>query len=837
MSVGLKTSGKKYFLLTAVFTAAVLLCAGEADERKLGDQAFYSGDFATAISHYRSARKLSEGSFFSEPWIKSTLKLGRAQLLSGDIEGAKKTLEEFRMRYPLHSAGTLPADILAASGDFSGAEKLYLAMENSEDLQLAGAAGFGRAVMRFNQGKFAEAEALFRKLLNVDDLRLKAAVRRELAYTLIRQKKCMEALDILGAVPAEFRNSDHAVLTALAEVNSGQLDNFRKNWHELVKNHPRFPDRRCCELLLCAADAFEKQNDRALSAEILKAADRFAATPQSRQNILKQLINLESSFDPESAAESAVTYGNLFPDAADRYQLVISAAGILADAGKLTAAAELLEKLLADKTLPETVRYQASGNGAGFAEKSGNIELASAFYAAAVSSAPSDTDKVASMRKYAAFFMRQKDYRKAVAVLLEAVGANRSKSGDDLKEELLDAAVKDRNAAVTALTAKELKNSPVPRYRARAHYELAELAKNKRDFALARKEFLAAAAIRNAGQYARAGRFGAVFTAFQSGDFKNCAVEALSLAVEYPRLAQAPQVLYLAYRSARQLNDAALKKQAAELLTAKYPESESYAVYALQNAADRANINSDFSGAAADLEALEKQFAKFPEIVTEAMLLRGNILKTSGKPNEALKCLYALIEQYPESSSVYYAAMLAGNINFSMLEYAEALKYFDLAASKRSAGLENELARSMAVESMFQLNTGNAEKSREAFAACDKLIAESKFAHIRMEMRYSKAVALQNSGKNNEALTVYEQLLNEAVVCAVKGQPYDRNRCLRAGVAALQIVNSGNKRSLYMRGLRIIERCKRLKLDDAGLDPDALRTELIQKFSSKRKRR
>ena len=162
MSVVLKTSGKKLFLLTAVFTAAAVLCAGEADERKLGDQAFYSGDFSTAISHYKIARKLSEGSFFSDPWIQSTLKLGRAQLLSGDLDGAKKTLEEFRMRYPLHSAGTLPADILAASKDFSGAEKLYPAMENGEDTQLAAAAGFGRAVMRFNQGKFAEAETLFR---------------------------------------------------------------------------------------------------------------------------------------------------------------------------------------------------------------------------------------------------------------------------------------------------------------------------------------------------------------------------------------------------------------------------------------------------------------------------------------------------------------------------------------------------------------------------------------------------------------------------------------------------------------------------------------------------
>ena len=161
MSAGLKSYGKKLFLLSAVFTAAAVLCAGEADERKLGDRAFYSEDFATAISHYQSAQKLSEESFFSEPWIKNTLKLGKAQLLSGDIAGAKATLKEFRQRHPLRSAGTLDADILAAEKKFDEAEKLYSVMENSGDSDLAVAAAFGRAVMRFEQGKLAEAEKTF----------------------------------------------------------------------------------------------------------------------------------------------------------------------------------------------------------------------------------------------------------------------------------------------------------------------------------------------------------------------------------------------------------------------------------------------------------------------------------------------------------------------------------------------------------------------------------------------------------------------------------------------------------------------------------------------------
>ena len=837
MSAGLKRYGKRLFLLPAVFVSAAVLCAGEADERKLGDRAFYSEDFATAISHYQSAQKLSEESFFSEPWIKNTLRLGKAQLLSGDITGAKATLKEFHKRHPLRSAGTLDADILAAEKKFDEAEKLYSVMENSSDRELAAAAAFGRAVMRFEQGRLAEAEKLFREVLPEAEPRMQAAIRRELAYTLIRQEKYADALTVLSEVPAEFRENSHDILTALAEVKSGKLDDFKKNWHELVKNNLRFPDRRCCELLMTAADMFEAQSDRALSAELLKSADRFAATASERQSLLKKLINLESSFDPESAAGSAKKYLKIFPDAPDRFNVLTSAARILADAGKFTVAADLFKEYIDENILPQNVRYQAAADGAVYAEKAGNIALTSEFYPIAAENAPDDAAKVSVLRKYAAFLMRQKKYHQAVSALVDAVKINGDRSSDDLKEELLDAAVKDHNAAIITMSSNALKNSSVPRYRERAHYELAELADKKQDFATARKEYLAAAAIRNSGQYALAGRFGAALAAFKLGDYASCGKEAFQLAGEHPELPQAPQALYLGYRAARLLNDSELKNKCARLLTEKYSTSESYAVYALQNAADRAGANRDLTGAIADLEALEQQFSQLPGIVSEAMLMRASILKISGKTNDAVECANLLATKYPESNSAYYAVMLAGNIRFSQHKYDESLKYFNQAAAIRSAGLENELAQSMAIESMFQSAASKPEINEKAILECSRLISSSNFSHIRVKMRYRKAGALQSAGKKMEALTGYEQLLNEAVEAASKGENFDRDLCLRGAVAALDIIMSGNKRFLYQRGLRIIGRCKQLQLDKNGLNLDMLRTELTQKFSSKPKRR
>ena len=160
----MKTFEKKFLILPAVLAAVSVLCAGEADERHLGDRAFYSDDFSTAVSHYKSAQKLSENSFFSEAWAKNTLRLGKALLLSGDIAGAKAALNEFQHRQPMRSSGTLEADILAAEKKFAEAEKLYKAMELSSDGELSAAAAFGRAVMTFDQGKLAEAEQIFRSI-------------------------------------------------------------------------------------------------------------------------------------------------------------------------------------------------------------------------------------------------------------------------------------------------------------------------------------------------------------------------------------------------------------------------------------------------------------------------------------------------------------------------------------------------------------------------------------------------------------------------------------------------------------------------------------------------
>ena len=833
----------KFFLLVCAFcSSAQLLCAGEADERKLGDRAFYADDYLTAVSHYRSARKLSDGNIISESWAQNSLRLGRALLFSGDIAGAKQVLKEFRLRHPMRSAGTLPADILLAEGKFSEAGKLYQALESSDNPEYAAAARFGNGELALKTGKLADAEKIFRELSDFakhhPEIAIQEAALRELAYTLIHLNRPDEAVKVLTSIPKKKRNINHEILTALAEIRSGKLETFRSDWQQLISRQLRQTDARSYELLTAAADLAVKQNDPALSIELLKGADRFAPDAALRRNIYRQLINLQSKSDPAGAAVTAKRYSEIFPESADRFDIQLATAAILADAGKYADAAALLKDLLAQKEVPQHIRYRATSDGAIFAESANEPALAAKFYHLALLHAPNAGDKLQSSRKYADFLMRKQEYRNAVAVLEQCL--KEVASGNDkpaVQFQLLDAAVKAGNLDVVRKMAEALRASSNALFRGRACFELGDLAAKDGNFAVARKEFLMAGTIKDAGKYAAAGQFGAAWMAFQLGDFRNAGIESFQVAVNHPELPQAHQALFLGYRAGREINDENLKQKCADLLKKKYPDSESFAVYALQNAYDRANYERDPAGAIADLEALERQFSGNPEILTEAMIMRAGMLKNSGKPREAMECASAILAGYSSSRAAYQAAMLAGHLCFNQKNLPEALKFFRQAAALRPDGIEHDIAGASAVETMLRMSISNPKLTEEAVNTADDFIGRVNFPSLRVKIRYYRAWALEHAGKNTEALSGYEQLLNEAIQLRSENSPFDLNYCIKGAVAALQMINSSNRRSFYVRGLRIIRQCRTLGLDSKGLDTQLLQSELVKKLSPKNKRR
>ena len=842
--VGLNNPGKIFLTISAVIAAAQLLCAGELDERKLGDRAFFADDYSTAISHYRSARKLSEDTILSDAWAQNTLRLGKAQLFAGDLPGAKQTLNEFRRRNPLRSAGVLPADILAAEGKYDEAEKLYLALESSGSNESIAAARFGRGALALKMGRTALAEEIFSGLAAAPDgvedpavLPYRTAACRELIYTLIRQEKIAEARKRLDSIPEKQRNVNTEILNALADIASGDLKKFKNSRQQIMQRQLRQKDARSYELLVSAAALAEKQNEPDFSIELLKAADDFAPAAEQRRDIFKRLINLQRKSDPEGAAETARNYFRNFPESSDRYTLLMNVAAILADAGRFTSAAGLLKELTLQRDIPQDIRCRAAADGAVFAEKSGDNALAENLYQTAGECAP-DASALRDIRcKYADFLIRSSEFKKAVLLLEKTLDGSSTPENQQVCYQLLDAAVMAKESAVVKMAAQQLTASENQQFRGRAYYELGDMASAAGDYQTARKEFLNAAAVKSAGKYAVAGQFGAALMAFKLGDYRSAGNEALQLAGMHPELPQAHQAIFLGYQSARQLNDEKLKKECSALLSGKYGNSESYAVYALQTAADRANWERDYSGAAADLEELEKRFEKNPAILTEAMFMRAGVLKNSGKKREALEIVTALLTAHPECRAAYNAAMLAGELHFSGKNPAEALKFFRLAAALRTDGLEHDLAAAGIAEIMLRQSVTQPGLLDEALLNAEKFIGTVKFPPLRLKLRYYRAWALEHAGKLNEALAGYELLINEALELRAANIPFDRSYCVRGAAAALQIINSGNRRSNHIRGLRLVRQCRVLNLDQYGLDTGALQNELIKKLSSKSKRR
>ena len=97
--------------------------ADEATERRLGDDAFASGDYENAARFYSSARVLAGGNL--REWGADTLALARTRLHAGDLEEARRLLEEFRSKLPAESAGLLPGQLLLAERRYPEAESCF----------------------------------------------------------------------------------------------------------------------------------------------------------------------------------------------------------------------------------------------------------------------------------------------------------------------------------------------------------------------------------------------------------------------------------------------------------------------------------------------------------------------------------------------------------------------------------------------------------------------------------------------------------------------------------------------------------------------------------------
>ena len=123
------------------------------------------------------------------------------------------------------------------------------------------------------------------------------------------------------------------------------------------------------------------------------------------------------------------------------------------------------------------------------------------------------------------------------------------------------------------------------------------------------------------------------------------------------------------------------------------------------------------------------------------------------------------------------------------------------------------------------------EKALKAQEIFEKLAKESKFAPIRLESLYKAGKAHEYQNRKSEALTHYENTIYTAVNMIDQGMIPEANWCEKSCEDALRLIAEKGGTGSLQRGMRLIERCRKLMLPDGEFTEkmrDFFRKELKQ---------
>ncbi len=820
----------KVLLRRLLFSSAVgiaaVLSADEAIQRKLGDAAFYAGDYRNAVSSYISALELADKENNADGWAASALNLGVAYLHNGDIANAQRIYEEFIRRYPLRSAGTLPGDLLAAAGKYAEAEKFFRSLA-AGDPQIADAAEFSLATLYLKTARIKEAYRLFAKLAAKKDSPWCISAGNEAIYSLIRLDRYSDALAEIGTIPPDKRNVDVELMQYLAEAYTGKTVNLEKNFRKFIEKIPPQPHVRLQELLSTAAEVARKEGNIQFAAEALRQALAFSSDEKNKENLHKALINTLLDGDQQLAAAEACSYTRLYPAASDRAMVVMAAAQRMKNPNP---DALKLYSFISRGNFSADEKIAAAMEAADVAESNrefGVLEKISDF----LSGQLPVKRKIDYQCRYAAYLEKNGKNQRAEKILHNALEAARESKNTSLMEdvmlELLNFSWRNKNSIQLNQWASALENSQSALHRNSAKTALGELLDRAGKYEEARKKFLDAA--KAMPEKEAPALFMAAAMAAKSFDYAAAAKEFISLAEKYPDFAKTPEALFMAADLYSTVNDTVKADKAADILQEKYAKSKAFAALVLRNASERGHAG-DIAGALTELEKLEKAFAP-SAVADEAAMLQGVFLAQSGKEIDAEK----IFRRLQKSENQHHAAesnLRLGEILKKRGDLSEAYQVFTESAKYNSGSLLSDGALLRAGDSLMAEKMPLAEeKALKAQEIFEKLAKESKFAPIRLESLYKAGKAQEYLNRKDKALTHYENTIYTAVNMIDQGMIPEPRWCEKACEDALRLIAEKDGTGSLQRGMRLIDRCRKLMLPDGEFTEkmrDFFRKELKQ---------
>lgn len=850
-------------LFTAAVMTAGVLYADAVTEYRLGDEAFYAGDYRNAIGSYELVLRSADRTKDTELWRSAALNLITAYLHDQKSSEALQLLAEFSRRYPAYPVDVLRGEALAAGGQYAEAEKVLLTAatcdNHSEDarlfslavlymktgrmseacelfLRVSGRTGelcvpsaLTEAGEALRSGRAAEAYRLTGRLIARPDSPWKFYASAEAGYALIRLGRKSEAATVLAEIPADKRNINVELLQYLLEAVNGKYQNLKKNQSIFVEKIPVQLHPRAVELFSRAAEAAAEARDHEFAAAAWRQAMSFVSVPSDRRELHRQLIDTLAAAGGTGVVEEARNYWRSYPDDPQRVDELFDTAADLYRLKSYTASFELFT-FLQEQKLPEAKSLEAIAGAIACAEMTRDFSQLEKLNRQ-IFERTGTSDRLLWQSRYAAYLEKNGKYELAGKELLSAREyAGLSGRSRDLEKSsmlLLEFYIRRGDAARIREYAQMLEKSTVPEYKAGAKLALGDLLADSFVYARAR-QYYQESEDTGSEKYAGMASFKKALMSYRNNDFRRAANEFFSSAVKYPGYEKAPEALFMAVDLFDPVNDAEMSAKAADILRTVYPGSEAFAVLVLRQAADGA-MKGDFVPVIRDLQLVEKNFSG-TKYAGEAALMHAVFLDKTGDSAGARRILSGMFRS-PDKSLAAESMMRSAEICFRQGDFSGARHLFLQSAAVQPYSYQSDIALIRAgdceLAGKSPLDTAVVAGAAERF---EKLSSVSKFDQIRLEAAVKNGIALEHAGDNVKALAAYEKAIYIAVDMNSRGVLPESLWCIRSCESALRLLVSSGENGSLQRGLRLLERCEKLLLNDdfTGKARDNFRKQMLK---------
>ena len=822
----------------AVLGAFLLpLCADEASERRLGEEAYAKGDYKNAAQYFDNARLVAAND--TEIWGVNTLSMADAKLRMGELEEAKRLLAEYRSRLPAHGAGMLPGRILMAEKRYAEAEEFFASLASgAADPATACEAALGVGEARLGLKNYKGAIEQFQKVEN-ENADLPQWARRALEariYALIESGDAKTASELLAAGKFRKENPEHwRSLDLLAALRGGSFDRFLEEWTALRGEKGKNASPILHELAVGGARLAMERKQTGAAESLWADAFDLAGDDTERQNALRELINLQAGHDPARAAETLRRYLTFYPDAPDRAALLLRGARLQAKAGDATQAVELYSRITGDNRIPVEERLMAAREAAVAASGAKLYDLAEPMFRYLVEQSETPAQKEEGELLLGEHYFRRGDYAQA-AKWMKSVADVNGAHAEAARFWLLQSLIPLKAYAEAVPVAEKLRDAKKPEYRIAAEYFRAFLLEKRGQPGAARSEYERFLILHPDSEFVPPAVLAAAELALAQRDYPAAANGFFRYAGLKPVPSDAARALYLAMLAGCFGERSEDVDRALKLLDEQFPGSAG-SVEARLQLADYLLAGGDPVGAEQQLAELERRgAAKDQEVAAELLYRRAQIALAEKEPQRAKALLEELLSTYAASSFAAEAAFLAGNIESDAGRYSAAQEFYRKALGLRPDGLFGKIAIGRIADARYSvyaetLDPADLKAAAELYGG---LAEDSADPRLQLQSLYKLGKCRELLNEPDGALEVYNRILYLALDQKRGGVMPDPVWTGKAGYAAALAYLKAGTPAGAREALRVIGILEELRLP-TGEDFDRIRREIQRKYNLQRK--